>query len=126
MASNLGRDAEQVGVKVAKGILRVVAAIIGAVGAIILLIVNTVISGKHAASVVLGNSVPQSHGVIGLLAFLVGAIGVFTTLLKPAWGAALMAIAGLGFIYVAGWGALFATPFLVIAALVAFLDRPKA
>lgn len=116
------KDAEDIGIKVAKGVLRIVAAIIGAIGAIILIIVNAAISAKHA---ILGNTVPQSHGVIGLVAFVVGAVGVFTTLLKPQWGAALMAVAGLGFIYVAGWGALLATPFLVIAAVLAFLDRPK-
>jgi hypothetical protein len=106
-----------------RGFLRVIAAIVGAIGAIILIIVNAIISTNHT---IVGNAVPASHGVIGLLAFVVGGVGVFTTLFKPQWGAALMLISGLGFIYVAGWGALFATPILAIAALIAYLDRPKS
>ena len=116
------KEAEDIGVKVAKGVLRIVAALIGAVGAIILIILNAVISGKHA---LLGSTVPASHGVIGLVAFVVGAIGAITTLFSPKWGAGLMAISGLGFIYVAGWGAVLATPLLLIAAGLAYLDRPK-
>jgi hypothetical protein len=117
------QEAEKVGGMVVRGVFRVVAAIIGAIGALILIIVNSIISAKHA---ILGSSVPQSHGVVGLLAFVVGALGVIATLINPRVGAALMAVAGLGFIYVAGWGAVFATPFLVLAAVVAFLDRPKS
>jgi hypothetical protein len=116
------KEAEDIGIKVAKGVLRIVAAALGAVGAIVLIIVNGIISAKHA---ILGSTVPQSHGVIGTIAFLVGIVGAVTTVFKPTWGAALMAIAGLGFIYVAGWGAIFATPFLLIAGGLAYIDRPK-
>jgi hypothetical protein len=119
------KDVENFGTEVVRGVLRVVAAIVGAIGAIILIIVNAIISGTHFAGKLLGHSGPQSHGVIGIVTFLVGAVGVFTTLLNPKWGAAMMAVAGLGFIYVAGWFSLFATPILLIAALIAYLDRPK-
>jgi hypothetical protein len=95
---------------------------IGALGAIILVIVNATISVANKTGVF---GVHTTHGWIGLLAFAVGLIGALTTLFKPTWGALLMVVAGLGFIYVAGAGAILATPFLLIAGGLAYIDRPK-
>lgn len=116
------KEVEDIGVKVAKGVLRVVAGAIGALGAIILVIVNATISVANKTGVF---GVHTTHGWIGLLAFAVGLIGAFTTLFKPTWGALLMVLSGLGFIYVAGVGAILATPFLLIAGGLAYIDRPK-
>jgi hypothetical protein len=116
------KEVEDIGVKVAKGVLRIVAGAIGALGAIILVIVNATISVANKTGVF---GVHTTHGWIGLLAFAVGLIGALTTLFKPTWGALLMVVAGLGFIYVAGAGAILATPFLLIAGGLAYIDRPK-
>ncbi|MBF6590824.1 MAG: hypothetical protein IVW57_09890 [Ktedonobacterales bacterium] len=112
------REVEEAG----KAVLRVVAAAIGLIGSVILLIVSIVISGKHA---LLSTTVPQSHGFIGFMAFVVGLVGALTTLFKPRAGALLMLVAAAGFIYVAGFGAILASPLLALAALIAYLDRPK-
>jgi hypothetical protein len=113
---NLGRDA-----KTGERLLgRFIAFFIGAFGAVVLLIVNFVLSAKHA---LFGGA--QTHGWYGLAAFLVGAIGATLALFVPKWGAALMAISAVGFIFIAHVPAIIATPILLIGALIAFLDRSK-
>ncbi len=101
-------------------VLRFLATIIGVVGALVALIVDIVASGVHAL-----NGGPQSHGFVGFLLFLVGLIGAFIAIPFPVVAGLFMLVAGLGYIYVAGWGALIASPLLLIAAFLAYRDRNK-
>lgn len=101
--------------------LRIVAAIIGVVGAIVAFVVNLTVSGAHLAGLVRY----QTHGFIGLLLVIVGLIGAFVGIPAPVTGAILMLIAGVGFIFIVHWWALVASPLLLLGAVLAYLDRKK-
>jgi hypothetical protein len=57
---------------------------------------------------------------------LAALVGSFLALLFPEFAAVLRFIAGVGFFYVLGWGALFVAPFFIVAAILAFMDRRTA
>ncbi len=103
---------------------RVLALILGVIGAICALIINIVYStGRHVNNFVF-NGDATSHGFIGLLLVLVGLVGAIVTPLLPIAGAVLMAIAGIGFFFIVGWWALLlASPLLLIGAGIAFNAR---
>jgi xanthine/uracil permease len=105
--------------------LRLVAAIIGVVGAIVAFIVNTFYSGVNDLMRVAGDPHRQTHGFIGLLLVVVGLIGAFVGIPSPITGSILMLVAALGFIYVVHWWALVASPLLLLAAVLAYMDRKK-
>lgn len=105
--------------------LRIVAAIIGVVGAIVAFIVNILYSGVNDLMTVAGDPHRQTHGFIGLLLVLLGLVGAFVGIPAPVVGALLMAIAGVGFIFIVHWWALIASPLLLLAAVLAYRDRNK-
>jgi len=51
---------------------------------------------------------------------MIGLIGSVVTPFAPIVGAVLLAVAGIAFFFIAGWWALFASPFLLIGAVLAF------
>ncbi len=106
--------------------LRVLAAIIGIVGAVVALIVNIVYSGVNDLLNVSGLSVHHSHGFVGLLLVVVGVIGALVAIPRPVVGALLLLVAGLGFIVIVHWWAFIASPLLLLAAVLAYMDRNKA
>jgi len=116
----MGQDLKRAAKEGERIAFRIIAAVIGAVGAIALLIVNIVLSTKHALT---GGA--QTHGWYGVLAFVVAAIGAMATVFSPKVGAVLMALAGIGFIVIAHIGAVFAVPILAVAAVIAWIDRSK-
>jgi hypothetical protein len=106
---------------VMKGLLRVLAMISGLLGAIIALFVdifNTIGADVHKG---FGNG----HFFIGLFAFLIGLIGALVAVPFPVTAAVLMVVSSAGLIWVAGGWAFFAVPFLVLGAILAFVDRKK-
>ncbi len=106
---------------------RFAAAIVGLVGVVIGLIINVFYSGIHDALKLAGQQhVDQTHGFIGLALMIIGFVGVLFALFRPRFAAALFAIGGLGFIYPLGAYAVLPTVLLVVAALLAFLDRSPA
>jgi hypothetical protein len=105
--------------------LRIVAAVIGVVGAIVAFIVNALYSGIHDVMKASGAFSGRTHGFIGLLLVVVGLVGAFAGIPWPIAGAVLMLIAGLGFIYVVHWWALVASPLFILAAVLAYMDRNK-
>jgi hypothetical protein len=100
--------------------LRFLSTIIGVIGAVVALIVSLSSTILHAIGVT-----DQSHGVVGFLLFLVALVGAFLAIPFPASAGVLMLLAGLGYIYVVGWGALIASPLLILAAIIAYRDRSK-
>jgi hypothetical protein len=103
-----------------KGFLRLLATIIGVIGAFVALFVN------FFNSLIREGLGGHGHLWVGLLLFLVALVGALISWPWPRTAALLMLIAALGFIYVAGIGAVIASPLLLIAAVLAFLDRKKA
>lgn len=105
--------------------MRVLAAIIGIVGAVVALIVNIFFSVGNDTFRVLGMTNNQSHGLIGLLLVVIAVIGSLMAIAWPVTGALLLLIAAVGFMVIVQWWAFIASPLLLLAALLAYLDRKK-
>jgi len=106
--------------------LRVIALIIGVVGFVIGIIVNFAYSAIHFIRDMGGADIPPSHGILGFFVLVVGLIGA---LMAPAFAvpaAVVMLLAGIAMFFIIHWAALLVSPFLIVAAVLAYLDRPKA
>ena len=100
--------------------LRTLAMIIGLFGTIIAFFINILYSTFHVLGRITGITANQSHFFFGLLVVLIGFIGSLMVLLTPIVGAVLLLVAGVAFFFIAGWWALLASPFLLIAAVLAY------
>lgn len=99
---------------------RLGALILGALGVIIGFIVNLlVVFVRH---VITG---ANSHGVVGLLMVLLGLLATIIVGIAPESAALLFLIAGVVFFWVAGLWALLVSPFFLLAAVLAYLDRRR-
>lgn len=106
--------------------LRTVALIIGVVGFFVGLIVNFAYSTFHFIGDMMGADVRQSHGVIGFLVLVVGLIGAFIAPFSATVSAVVMLVVAVALFFILHWAALLVSPFFIVAAIVAFLDRPAA
>jgi hypothetical protein len=68
----------------------------------------------------------QTHGFIGFLLLLVGLVGAILALPGPLFAAILLVVSAVGFIIIAGGYAIVPAIFLLIAALLAYVDRNKS
>jgi hypothetical protein len=102
---------------------RIIAMVLGIIGAIIALIEVIVSVGSKWFEQATGVGNPTSHGFLGTLAFLLGIIGALLALPFGEAGAVLMAIAGLIMLYVTGWVGIIPFIFLILGAILAYLDR---
>jgi hypothetical protein len=100
--------------------MRLLAMITGLIGVVIAFVINILYSFFHALSRIAGISTTQTHFFYGLLVIVIGLVGSLLTLFAPIVGAVLLAVAGIAFFFIAGWWALLASPFLLIAAALAF------
>ncbi len=89
-------------------------------GVIIAFLVNLLYSTLHVLGRVTGITSDQSHFFFGLLVIVIGFVGSLMVLFTPIVGAVLLAVAGIAFFFIAGWWALLASPFLLIAAVLAY------
>jgi hypothetical protein len=103
---------------------RLGALILGIIGVVLGFVVNFAYSGIHRlVHLAGGTTMDQTHGFIGLLLILVGLVGTMLTLVAPETAAILLLISGVGFFFIVGWYALLASPFLILAAILAWVDR---
>ena len=100
--------------------MRMLAMITGLFGTVIAFVINILYSTFHVLGRITGITANQSHFFYGLLVVLIAFIGSLAVLLIPIVGAVLLAVAGIAFFFIAGWWALLASPFLLIAAVLAF------
>ena len=100
--------------------IRVLALIVGLFGVIVAFIINLLYSFLHVLGRVAGITSDQSHFFWGLLVIFIGLVGSLFALFIPTAGVVLLVVAGIAFFFIAGWWALLASPFLLIAALLAF------
>ena len=108
-----------------KGILRLLATVIGLVGAIIALVVNGAHSLISDAQKLSGGQGKSTHGFIGILLFLVALVGALLSWPAPITAAVLMVLASIGLYVIIGAASFFAIPFLLVAAVLDYLDRRK-
>jgi len=100
--------------------MRILAMITGLVGVVIAFIVNLLYSSFQIMGRVSGVVSGPSHFLFGMLVIMIGLIGSVVALFAPIVGAVLLAVAGIAFFFLAGWWALFASPFLLFAAVLAY------
>src|SRR5689334_20663327 len=106
--------------------LRTMALIIGVIGFIIGLIVNFAYSTFHFIGDMMGSDVRQSHGVIGFLVLVLGVIGAILAPFTAVVSAVIMLVVAIALFFILHWAALLVSPFFIVAAILAFLDRPAA
>ena len=116
----MGQDLKRAAKEGERIAFRIIAAIVGAVGAIVLH--RDQHYSQHETRPVWRSTNAWRYGV---LAFVVAAVGAMGALISPKVGAVLMALAAIGFIFVAHVPAVFAVVILAVGAIIAFLDRSK-
>jgi hypothetical protein len=99
---------------------RTVALIIGLLGVVLAFIINLLYSSLHVLARITGITNDQSHFIWGLIVVFIGLFGSLFVLFIPTVGVVLLLVAGIAFFFIAGWWALLASPFLLIAALLAY------
>lgn len=100
--------------------MRTLAMITGLFGTVIAFLINILYSTFHVLGRVTGITANQSHFFFGLLVVLIAFIGSLAVLLTPIVGEVLLLLAGIAFFFIVGWWALLASPFLLIAAALAY------
>ena len=99
---------------------RTLALIIGLIGAVAAFIINLLYSSLHVLGRVAGITNNASHFFWGLIVVLIGFAGSLFAVFFPTTGVVLLVVAGIAFFFIAGWWALLASPFLLIAAFLAY------
>ena len=100
--------------------MRMLALCVGLFGVIVAFIINLLYSFLHVLGRVAGITSDQTHFFWGLLVIFIGLVGSLFAVFLPTAGVVLLVVAGIAFFFIAGWWALLASPFLLIAALLAF------
>ncbi len=103
--------------------VRVAAFAVGLIGVIDALVINLIVSAFHAARTILGGTADPSHGFIGLVICLLGLVGAILVFRQQVIAGALLIVAGIAFFLVVHWWALLASPQLIVAGVLAILDR---
>lgn len=111
MLAGMERSAGRIGVLV-----------VGFIGAVDAIIINTIVAVFHELHRLLGGTV-DSHGWLGLGFAILGLIGAVVGMWRPWVAAVILLIAGVGFAFAVHWWALLATPQLLAAAALAFSEH---
>jgi hypothetical protein len=108
---------------IAEGLLRILATIIGLIGTVVAFIVV----GLHSITAdSKAGGIGHGHFFLGLLLTIVALIGSLLSFPAPTVAAVLLVLASIGLFFIAPALSWFAIPLLIIAAILAFLDRKKA
>ena len=103
--------------------LRTLGMISGLIGTCLAFAINLLYSSAHVLGRVAGITSNTGHFFWGLLVVIVALVGSLVGLISAPVGSILLVIAGIGLFFVAGWWALFASPFLFLGAVVMFAGR---
>ncbi|HEX9057844.1 MAG TPA: hypothetical protein VF818_09955 [Ktedonobacterales bacterium] len=107
-------------------VTKIATLVIGVIGALDALIINILFSLFHEVGRIAGASWGQSHGFIGAGIVVLALVGAGLALWNRYVGAVLLLIAGVAFFFVVSWWALLASPQLIIAGALPFLDEIDA
>ena len=103
--------------------MHIAAVIIGVVGALDGIVVNTIVSASNRVAQFLGSTADATHGFIGLLVCLVALAAALLAVKLPAVGGIVLILAGIAFFFVVGWWALLASPQMLVAGVLGVLDQ---
>jgi hypothetical protein len=116
-------QANQSGGGLARFTLRTIAMIVGVIGAIIALVINILYSLVHVLGKAAGIANDPTHFFWGIFVILVATVGAFLAPILPIAAGLMLLGAGIAFFFIVGWWALFASPFLFVAALLTISNR---
>ncbi len=105
--------------------LRTLGMITGLIGATIALAIDILYNLAHVLAVVTRVSHSTSHFWWGLVIVLASYAGSVVGLFNGQVGAVILVVCAIGLIFVVGWWALFASPFLLLAAVLLYLGRSE-
>jgi hypothetical protein len=108
---------------VARFTMRTIAMIVGLIGTVIALAINILYSLFHVLGEIAGMATDTAHFFYGLIVVLVALGGSFLTVISPIIAAIMLLASGIAFFFIVGWWAFFASPFLLVAALLTFSNR---
>jgi hypothetical protein len=103
--------------------LRTLGMLVGLVGTCIAFAINLLYTVTHVLERVVGISTSSSHFLWGLLIVLASLVGSVLGLFSGITGAVILIVCAIALFFVAGWWALFASPFLVLAAVLLYAGR---
>jgi hypothetical protein len=104
-----------------EGLLRILATVIGLIGALIAFFVDLL----HTLITDSQTGFGSGHFFLGLFVTLLAFVGAVLSWPFPVTAAVLMVLAAIGLFLIAHVASWLAIPFLLIAAILAFLDRKK-
>ena len=108
---------------VARFSMRVIAMIVGLIGAALALAIVLLYSVFHVLAEVSGMAHDTVHLFWGLFLVLLAAVGAFLATPLPIASAIMLFVAGVGLFFVVGWWAVIAAPFLLVAAAMTFSNK---
>jgi uncharacterized membrane protein YiaA len=97
--------------------------IVGLIGSIIAFVIDLLYGVVHVLERVTNITNDTFHFWWGMLIVLVSLIASFLGLINGVVATVLLALCGVAFFFVAGWWALFASPFLFLAAILMYAGR---
>jgi hypothetical protein len=105
--------------------MRMLAMVIGLAGGIIAVIVTVLYAFFHTLGRVAGIAADSSHMFIGLGLSVAAIVGSLFLPVIVDVGEVLLIIAIIGLFFILGWWALIPNAFLLVAAVLAFVDRRR-
>lgn len=111
---------------IARFSFRSIALIVGVIGTILAFFVDVLYTLAHVLGRISGISSDPVHFWYGLLVVAAGLVGSLIAPLWPVPSAVLLAAGGIGFYFVVGAWAFIASPFLLVAATIAIMNRRVA
>lgn len=103
--------------------LRTLGMIVGLVGTVIAFVIDLLYGIFHVLGLVVNVSNDTFHFWWGMLIVLVSLAASLLGLINGVAAMVLLAACGVAFFFVVGWWALFASPFLFLAAVLMYVGR---
>jgi hypothetical protein len=103
--------------------LRMLGMIVGLVGTIIAFVIDLLYGIFHVLGLVVNVSNDTFHFWWGMLIVLVALAASLLGMINGVAAMVLLAACGVAFFFVVGWWALFASPFLFLAAILMYVGR---
>lgn len=105
--------------------MRMLALILGIVGAVIGFVINILNSAFRFVGQITGFTDNGGHIIIGTVAAIVACIAAILVMFVPEVGAILLVLCTIAFFFAIGWWALIPAVFLLLGAWLAFMGRAE-
>jgi len=103
--------------------LRTLGMIVGLIGTVFAFVIDLLYGIFHVLGLVVNVSNDSFHFWWGMIIVLVALVASLLGLVNGVAGAVLLVACGVAFFFIVGWWALFASPFLFLAAVLMYAGR---